>query len=81
MDALDQIAKVRANSKGALKDQREAAYYPSLLRWIILYALTNMPKETHLESCISSKIKLKACHCCKEQLAGISRAFHERKSV
>lgn len=49
MDALDQIAKVRANSKGTLKDQREAAYYPSLLRWIILYGLTNMPKETHLD--------------------------------
>lgn len=49
MDALDQIAKVRANSKGALKDQREAAYYPSLLRWIILYGLTNMPKETHID--------------------------------
>ena len=49
MDVLDQIAKVRANSKGTLKDQREAAYYPSLLRWIVLYALTNMPKETHVE--------------------------------
>ena len=49
MDALDQIAKVRANSKGTLKDQREAAYYSSLLRWITLYALTNMPKETHVE--------------------------------
>ena len=26
-----------------------AAYYPSLLRWIILYGLTNTPKETHLD--------------------------------
>ena len=49
MGALDQIAKVRTNSKGALKDQREAAYYPSLLRWIILYGLTNVPKETHID--------------------------------
>lgn len=49
MDALDQIAKVRANSRGTLKDQREATYYPSLLRWIILYALSNMHKETHVE--------------------------------